>query len=313
MIVDNTKNFEKVKKFVQIIENISTGCQLVVLILVLLCGVHIVMNVFECHALDALDPFFNTLRNFVTDMFGQSVNKSLDGVDGREVLFVLLGILVAFFLQQLKMGLNTMVKNLERTILKEKERVETEFNEELKQNFIDDILEQDSFVLAFQLKVKWLIKDSLGEIPPTQGEQDRVRIEAISRYYNRVKDISGLKFSKDGEVLIMASNDLENIDNILNQLWEQISAIKAEYKEKKYGVRVKMLIDTHKHSKQVNAVYKKIAPLFNLNANNEILCLGNFKNRYELMEDTQYYIAVKGKYDMADGHGETVWSLMKKN
>jgi len=313
MVVDNTKNFEKLKRFVQIIENIATGCQIVVLILVLLCGLHVIVSVFEGHALDALEPFFDLIRNFVTDMFGQSVNKNLDGVDGREVLFILLGIIVAVFLQQLKMGFNTTVKNIQRTIVKEKERVENEFNEELKQNFINDILEQDSFVMALQFKERWLIKDSLGEIPPTQEEQDRVRLEIISKFYNRIKNIEGLKFSKDGEILILAGNNIEQLDSVINTLWENIIAIKAEYKEKKYGVRIKMLIDTHKHSRPINAVYKKIAPLFNLNANNEILSLGNFKNRYELMEDNQYYLAVKGKYDMADGHGETVWTLMKKN
>ena len=313
MIIDNTKNFEKLKKFVQIIENIATGCQIVVLILVLLCGVHIIMSVFEWHALDALEPFFEIIRNFVTDMFGKSIDKNLDGVDGREVLFVLLGILVAYFLQQLKMGLDSTVKSVQRKIIQEKERVETEFNEELKQNFVDDILKQDSFVLAFQLKVKWLVRESIGEIPPSEEEQDKVKIEAISRYYNRIKNISELKFSKDGEILIMASNNIENIDSILNQLWENISALKAEYKEKKYGLRIKMLIDSYKQSRPINAVYKNISPLFNLNANNEILCLGNFKNRYELIKNTGYFIAVKGKYDMPDGQGETVWTLIKKN
>lgn len=312
MVIDNVKRYETLKKFIKVVENICMGIQLIFMLLIFLCTLHIGMNVFEITALDGLNPLFDLLKDFSTWLFGDKIKHDAV-VDGREVVFVLFSMLSAYILSQLRAALDSAGKNVGRMVVNEKERVETEFNAELKQNLIDDIMAQSNYMMAIQFRARWLMKDSVGIIPPTDEEINKVKMEAVGKFFQMVKAFDGLKFSKDDDILIISSNNVNNFDSTLTKIWAVVNAIKAEYKEKKYGIRVKILVDSFKPLTSVNSVYKNIAPLFNLNANNETICYGNFKNRYELIENSEYYLAVKGKYDMVDGTEDTVWSIIKKD
>lgn len=312
MVIDNVKKFERILKLIKISEHICMFLQIIVLLIIFLCTLHIVLGILHNHALDFINPFIELLKSFTTTLFGQSIKQSQDGIDGREVLFILFAVMVVFFISQLKLALSSIEKNFQKKIVEEKERVEEAFNDQLKQELHDQILSQNSFVLAVQFRIKWLVKGSIGEASPTPEELKNVKMEAAGKFFESIRTYNGLKFSRDNDILIISCGNINEVDNVVNKVWEEIDKLKAEYKEKKYGIRVKLLIDSHKALASVNSVYKKISSLFGLNANNEILCYGNFKNRYELMKDSQYYIAVKGKYEMLDGREETVWSLVKK-
>ena len=47
------------------------------------------------------------------------------------------------------------------------------------------------------------------------------------------------------------------------------------------------------------------------NIPNEILCYGNFCNRYELIKKPHFEAFLKGTYDITED--ENVWALVKKN
>ena len=313
MVVDNVKRFERIRKLIKVSESICMCIQIIFVLIIFLCTLHIVFGILHNHALDFLNPFIELLKSFTTMMFGEAIKQNQDGVDGREVLFILFTVLVVFFVSQLKLALNSIEKTFQRKIVEEKAKVEVAFNDKLKQELQNQILAQSSFVLALQFKIKWLMKGSIGEASPTTEEMQNVKMEAISRFFESMKTFGNLKFSRDNDILIIASDNIDDIDNVLNKVLEEINKLKVQYKEKKYGIRVKLIVDSCKKFSSVNSVYKNIVPLLGLNATNEILCYGNFKNRYELIKNTQYYVAVKGKYEMMDDREETVFSIIKKD
>ena len=313
MVANNVKKFEGIVKLIKFSENMCMFLQIVVILIVFLCTLHIVLGIFHNHTLDFINPYIDSLKSFTTTMFGEAIKQGKDGVDGREVLFILFAVLVVFFVSQVKIALNSIEKDFQYKIIEEKEKREVAFNNELKQELKNQILMQSSFILAIQFKIKWLMKGTIGEYAPTTEEMQNVKMEAISRFFESMKTFGDLKFSRDNDILIIASNNIDDIDNVLNKVSEEISKLKVQYKEKKYGIRVKLIIDSCKKFSSVNSVYKNIVPLLGLNATNEILCYGNFKNRYELIKNTRYYVAVKGKYELTDGREETVFSIIKKD
>lgn len=313
MVTDNVKNFENLKKVVKFFEHVSTGIMIIVLLLVFLSAFHLLDGIFEINWMKGMSGFFDIFKNFMTTCFGPNIKQNIDGIDGREVLFILVGIVVTYFLSQIKGACNSVYKNLGKKVVEEKERVELEFNNELKQNLINDIMAQKNFVLAIKLNVRWLVKEGVGLKPPTEEELNKEKLTALTKFYEDMKTVSGLKFSKDEDILIISSGDVEHVDDVFNMAWKSITAIRAEFKTRKFGIRMKMIIDSYKPLTSALSVYKKISPLFDLNASNEILCYGNFKNRYELIQDADYYLAVKGKYEMSDSSEETVWSIVKKS
>lgn len=72
-----------------------------------------------------------------------------------------------------------------------------------------------------------------------------------------------------------------------------------------------MAIDVYTNKVLLKDVYADLKTLLTLNMPNEILCYGNFCNRYELMKKPQFEAYLKGTYDITDD--ENIWALVKKN
>lgn len=312
MVIDNTKTYIGTNKAIKIAEFFMMLFQIIVLLIIFICSLHIMFCVFESHALDSFNPLFEGVRNFSSFVFGNNIKQDPNGIDGREVVFILFGMLVIYFTTQIRNILNTLSKNVDLKLVEEKEKVENAFNEELQQDLYNKIIAQNAFVIAIQFKAKWIAKESIGEYIPPKEEVEKLKIEAIGKFYENIKTYNGLNFSKDNDILIISSKNINQIDSVIEKVWEYITAVKTEYRARKLGLRVKMAIDVHKPEVSVSKVYKNLAQMFNLNAFNEILCFGNFKNRYEMIENSAYYVAIKGKYEMIDGQEETIWSLFKK-
>lgn len=313
MAVNNVKKYEGIKNLLKLAGNLSNGLQILVIFFVILCITHIILGVCDSHLLDFADPLIKSLKDFTTMLFGTSIKHSQDGIDGREVLFILFSIVLSYFLSQLKLIFDSYIKAAERKIVEEKQKAENAVNRELQRELEREALAQTSFVFAIQFKIRWLTKESLGVLPPTPEELSKVKMEALGKFYENIKTFPGLKFSKDDDVLILSGSNINDVDKTISKVWELINSLKAQYKLNKYGIRVKLVIDSHKPSEPFSAIYKKLTPLFGLNAYNELLCYGNFKHRYELIKDAEYYISVKGRYDIVGASEDTIWTLIKKD
>ena len=312
-MAENVKGLEKFKVLIDILVNVCIGLQVIVLFFVLLCSLYIACQIFEVHILEFTEPFMDLVRNFVVSAFGTSIQSNTPDVDGKIVFFVLLNIAVAYFLAQLKMAFVSYSKKLDNKIVVAKNEEEQHFNEQLKDKLEHEIRTQKNYLIAVQFKVKFLLPEGFGVTLPTDEEIERVKYDVVSSFFERIKEQPGLRFSKDEDILLISSSDIDHVDDVINKIWNILSIIKTVYKAQKYGVRMKSAIQSYRAMETLNSAYKTIKPLLNLNASNEMLCFGNFKNRYELIPDNNYIMAVKGKYDLKNGSEDAVWYLVKKD
>lgn len=316
MILNSVGVYKNLKKFINILEQIIMGLQILTVMLIFLCAAHIILGICNSHALDFLNPFIENLKSFMVFLFGTSIKQNQDGIDGREVLFILFSILVTFVFVQLKMILQSSSKDINIRIEEEKVKTEQKLNKELKQELRNKILSQGSYAMAVQWKIKWISKASLIIMtPPSEEELEKEKLKLIQTFYNRIKSIGGVTFSKAEDTLIISSDNFENIDEVISTVNSIYKELKNQYRKKRYAVRAKLLIDSYDKSlKSVSDAYKNIKALFALNSYDNVLCFGNFKARYEQLKDPRYYlVSVKGKYEIPEGDEYTVWYLVKKN
>lgn len=313
MIPSKEKSYGRIKKLLKILGNIVTGIQILAILLMLLCILHIAFGVFQIHILDFANPLINSLKDFTTMLYGTNIKHDRDGIDGREVLFILSAMVATYFFAQLRMILDSYVKNMEHKIVEEKEKAEEAINKKMQLELEKETLSQTSFVLAVQFKVRGLTQGTIGAIPPSPEELGKIKMEALGKFYEEIKTFSGVKFSKDDDILIISGSNVNNVDVIIEKIMEIISKLKAKYKVNQYGLRVKLAIESHKPMISFNTIYRNLTPLFGLNAYNEVLCYGNFKNRYELIKNSLYYVSPKGRYELGGKDLETIYCLIKKN
>ncbi len=308
----SVKYFEKLKQLVKLLEHACIGAQILVLLAVFLCSLSVILAVFHSHMLDFMNPFFDLIKNWTTSMFGTSIKSTHPDIDGRLVLFVVFGIVLAFFISQIKMALHSFCDVVHSKMVKTKIKVQEDFNKQLKNDIEEDIMSQSHFLMAVQIRIKSVLKDNIRGDAPTPEEMEATKVEIITKFFDQVKLIKGLRFSKDNDILLLSSNNINNFDEINTGVGIIIEALRVEYKAKKINIRTRLAVTVYKMTTPMITAYKSIKPLLELNALNDLLCFGNFKNRYELVPNRKYNIAVKGKYDLNTGHEETIWSVVKK-
>jgi len=312
-MAENVKNLERFRKVIGLISHICMGVQIVTLIMVLVCMLYIACGIFEVHLLDFTEPFIEFTKSVTTALFGDTVHSNTPDVDGKVVLFVLVNILLTFFISQLKMAMNDFGKKVDKRIIEAKNEQERQFNEQLQNKLRNDTMAQSHYLIAIQFHLRYLMVEGFGITVPTEEEMEKTKYEIISSFFEQIKPLQGLRFSRDNDILLISSGDMKSVDTVLNKIWDTFNTIKAEYKANKFGVRVRAAIQSFKSTESSNSAYKQIRPLLDLNANNEMLCYGNFRNRYELNSENDYIVAIKGKYDLKTGPEESVWYLVKKD
>ena len=312
-MAENVKNLERFRKVIGLISHICMGVQIVTLIMVFVCMLYIACGIFEVHLLDFTEPFIEFTKSVTTALFGDTVHSNTPDVDGKVVLFVLVNILLTFFISQLKMAMNDFGKKVDKRIIEAKNEQERQFNEQLQDKLRNDTMAQSHYLIAIQFHLRYLMVEGFGITVPTEEEMEKTKYEIISSFFEQIKPLQGLRFSRDNDILLISSGDMKSVDTVLNKIWDTFNTIKAEYKANKYGVRIRSAIQSFKSTESSNSAYKQIRPLLDLNANNEMLCFGNFRNRYELNSENDYIVAIKGKYDLKTGPEESVWYLVKKD
>ena len=312
-MVNNVKNMETLKKIVNIFYNICMILQIIIFTLIFICILYIIFGVFNNNMLDFLTPLMEGIKSFIISTFGTSIKESQDGIDGRLVLFILTGFLTSFFVIQLKMACELYSKKIDKKIIQIKENEEYKMNIELQSNMERRVAKQTSFLIAVQFRTKSLFKESYTSELHTEEDIVNSKNEAVNKFVKQMSDNHGIHLSKDGDILILYSDNINNVDDIVNKIQKVLNQIKAELKLKNIGIRAKIAIDSYITGTPVKTVYGKIKHLLDITSNNEILCLGNFKNRYNLIRNCQYVISIKGRYALNGNEEETVYNLMKKN
>ena len=313
MIIGNVKSMETLKKAVNITGHICMLLQIIILTLVFICTLYIIFGILNNSSLEFLTPFMEQIKTFVISIFGDSIKESQDGIDGRLVLFILAGMLLAFFVIQLRMACGTYSKVVDQKIVEARQKEENEFNKHLAENLHKNITSQKNFLLAIQIRIKSLYRESLTTEVHTDEDLAKYKDEAINKFVQQIRTTEGITLSGDGEIILISANDVEILDGVVTRIWNIANKLKAEYRNVKIGFRAKVAVDVYSSEQRIKDVFKLIRPLLDLNATNEVLCFGNFRNRYQMLPEQGYNIIVKGQYELGGEGDETVWSMVKKD
>lgn len=305
------KNLERFKKLVIFSGHILTIVQIIAIILILLTSLYWLFELTEIHALDFMAPFMNGIKASMQANFGEQLKKGQAGLDGSLFIFIALTGLVIYIVAQLKIFAQATEKNLKKIIVKEKQKEEEAFNIQLNIEKQKTLLEYKNIVILVNIFLKSLLKNMYQTENDTKKIDKKQEDAALVAFYNLIKTVPGCGFSKDGNTLIITAKKFELIDVILLKINESIEQLKKDYKMKKINLSTKIAVDVYTDKVLLKDVYTDLKTLLKLNLPNEIICYGNFCNRYELIKNPQFEAYLKGTYDITDD--ENIWALVKKH
>ena len=312
MAVGKVKTLNRIKKGVTILSQIFMLCQIIFVIIVLLCSLYLFLGLLKSHAFDFLTPFIAFAKSFIHTVFGSAIKSTQPEIDGEIVLYVFINIFLVFVFAQMKLACKRYVETVDKQIVQERLKEEEAFNRELESELQRDLLAQKNFILLVRLKARPIVRDTVKSSMVPKEEIEKANNDIISKFFEEIKALPGLSFSKDGDILLISSSKFELFENTVTKVFELIDTLKSDYRAKKILLRSRMAADVYKSNVSVKDAYKNIRPLIDLNANNEILCFGNFNNRYKLIKNPKFRIYIKGQYDI-NSQNETVWALVKNN
>lgn len=305
------KGLEHIKKLTKISGQLLTLVQIVSVILILFVSLYWLFELTEVHALDFMLPFIKSIKTSMQANFGAELQKGQAGLDGSLFIFIALMGLVIYIVSQLKIFLKHSEKVLAKKIVKAKQKEEEQFNIELNIEKNRTLMQYKNIVILVNISLKSLLKDIY------QTENDNKKIDkkledaALVTFYNMMKTLPGIGFSKDGNILIITAKRFELIDTILLKITESLETMKKDFRAKKVALNTNIAIDVYTDKVLLKDVYADLKALLTLNMPNEILCYGNFCNRYELVKKPMFEAYLKGTYDITDD--ENIWALVKKN
>lgn len=305
------KGLENIKKLTKLSGQILTLVQIISIILILFVSLYWLFELTEVHALDFIIPFIKSIKTTMQANFGEQLQKGQAGLDGSMFIFIALMGLIIYIVSQLKIFLKHAEKVLAKKIIKAKQKEEEQFNIQLNIEKTRTLMQYKNVVILVNISLRSLLKDIYQTENDNKKIDKRLEDTALVTFYNMMKTLPGIGFSKDGSTLIITSKRFEAVDSILLKINETLDSLKKDYKAKKVALNANIAIDVYTDKVLLKDVYADLKSLLTLNMPNEILCYGNFCNRYELVKKPLFEAYLKGTYDITDD--ENIWALVKKN
>lgn len=302
--------FNFLKKFLRLFVDFAMVIQIVVFITLFAFIMYWFFDLINCQFLAFLDPVAENITNFMHAYFEESLNKGVNQTDGSLFLFVMFLLVVIGALSQLKIYTSSAENRIGRTIDKIKSKNEDEFNAQLRAEADQAILAYRNVVLIVKLAAKKRIVDDIRPDEEKEKENKEIVDRLVCEFYNRIKEAPCCKFAKSGDQLVVTLKGFTHVNKLLYYTNKALEDLQAEMRKEHCILKFYAAIDAFDDKALLKDVYYDLQILLKLNLYNEIICYGNFCNRYYMEPKNMFEAYLKGVYDTTEP--ENVWTLVKK-
>lgn len=305
------KGLEQQRKLCHITEQLLVFIQIVAIFFIFISTLYWFLELIGNDMLSFMDPLIKIIKEMMQAQFAEDLKKGQAGLDGSLFIFIVLIGLLLYIISQIKIFLKFTKITLDKAIIQKREEEQIRFNQQLQEEAKIRIMSYSNIVVLVNITLKTLLKDvyqTHNDIKHIDKKQEEIVIVAL---YNMLKNLPGCAFSKDGHTLIITSRNFEAIDTIMLTVNNAIITLKNQLKPRKLTISSNIAVDAFPNNVKLKDIYADLKTLLELNMPDEILCYGNFCNRYQYKKNPNFEAFLKGTYDITDD--ENIWSIVKKN
>ena len=284
--------------------------QIIFTVIILAFSLYWFMDLVNYQYLAFLTPVADNITEFMHAYFEESLNKGANNTDGSLFLFIMFLVIAITLLSQLKTFSSTIIRKLSRLIDKVKTKKEDEFNAQLRAEADQAILAYRNVVLIVRLAAKKRMIDDRRTDEEKEQEAKAMEDKLVCDLYTRIKESPCCKFAKNGDQLVVTLKGFTHVDKLLYYVDKALEDMRTELRKDNWILKSYAAIDAFDDKALLKDVYYDLQILLKLNLYNEIVCYGNFCNRYYMESKNLFEAYLKGVYDTTEP--ENVWTLVKK-
>lgn len=304
------KLFYVLKKFLRMFLDIAFMAQIILSVVIFAFLMYWFFDVLNCQYLAFLTPVADNISEFMHQYFADSLSKGVTKTDGSLFIFIMILLVVIGALTQLKTIAVSSARKVAKIIDKIKIKNEDEFNAQLRAEADQALLAYRNVVLITKLVVKRRVVDDSRTEEEKEQENKEMVDKLVCEFYNRVKGSPCCKFAKNGDQLVVTLKGFAHVDKLLYYVDKALDDLRTELRKDNWLLRSYSAIDAFDDNALLKDVYYDLQILLKLNLFNEIVCYGNFCNRYYMEPKNLFEAYLKGVYDTTEP--ENVWTLVKK-
>lgn len=267
-------------------------------------------DLINCQFLAFLTPVADNITEFMHAYFEESLNKGANNTDGSLFIFIMFLLIAIGVLTQLKIFSINSINYVSRAIDKIKSKNEDEFNAQLRAEADQAIWAYRNVVLITKFSIRKRMLDDTRPEEEIKKEHDEMLDKLVCEFYARIKEAPCCKFAKNGDQLVVTLKGFTHVDKLLYYVDKALAELRAEMRKDNWIMKSFSAIDAFNDQALLKDVYYDLQILLKLNLFNEIVCYGNFCNRYYMEPRNLFEAYLKGVYDTTEP--ENVWTLIKK-
>lgn len=294
----------------KVISQIAFIIQLILLVYMFLVSAYWFFNLLDIGIFNFMSGTADTITAHMQNLYSENVEIGGNSFDPSLLLFDILGMVVIVGLNFLKEFNIQKLKEIDSALEKIRLQKEAEFNKKLKAEFEAKMRVYSNYAIIVTFIAKNLFVDNVFGGDAANGVKEQEEL-AFRTLYAAVKDIPNCKFAKNGTQLILTSSHFDGVDKVLTTIDLATARLRQNYKKEKWLLTNYMAIETFDSKTTIKEVYPTLIKLVKLKIPNEILCLGNFNMRYNLLNRKLFNVYLNGLYDLGDGKDTNIYSLVK--
>ena len=302
--------FNLMKKLLKMFLDLAFMSQIILMVIIFAFVMYWFFDVINCQYLAFLTPVADNISEFMHEYFADSLSKGATKTDGSLFIFIMILLVAIGALTQVKSFAIAVSKKVSRIIDKIKIKNEDEFNAQLRAEADQAILAYRNVILITKLAVKKRVVDDTRTEEEKTKENEEMLDKLVCEFYNRIKSAPCCKFAKNGEQLVVTLKGFTHVDKLLYYVDKALEDLRTEMRKEGWLLRSYSAIDAFDDKALLKDVYFDLQILLKLNLYNEIICYGNFCNRYYMEPKNLFEAYLKGVYDTTEP--ENVWTLVKK-
>ena len=302
--------FNLMKKLLKMFLDLAFMSQIILMVIIFAFVMYWFFDVINCQYLAFLTPVADNISEFMHEYFADSLSKGATKTDGSLFIFIMILLVTIGALTQVKSFAIAVCKKVSRIIDKIKIKNEDEFNAQLRAEADQAILAYRNVILITKLAVKKRVVDDTRTEEEKTKENEEMLDKLVCEFYNRIKSAPCCKFAKNGEQLVVTLKGFTHVDKLLYYVDKALEDLRTEMRKEGWLLRSYSAIDAFDDKALLKDVYFDLQILLKLNLYNEIICYGNFCNRYYMEPKNLFEAYLKGVYDTTEP--ENVWTLVKK-
>lgn len=302
--------FNFFKRLLRLLIDLAFMVQIIVTVMIFAFSMYWFFDLINAQFLGFLTPVADNISAFMHAYFEDSLNKGVNQTDGSLFIFIMILLIVVGSLTQIKAFTSSAINKVGRTIDKIKTKTEDEFNAQLRAEADQAILAYRNVVLITKLSAKKRVVDDRRTDEEKEKEEAEMADKLVCEFYNRIKGSPCCKFAKNGDQLVVTLKGFTHVDKLLYYVDKALEDLRTELRKDNWILKSYSAIDAFDDKALLKDVYYDLQILLKLNLFNELVCYGNFCNRYYMEPKNLFEAYLKGVYDTTEP--ENVWTLVKK-